>query len=415
MAAGGFKFGQASATYDSASYTTKRAWARAVHTARCDAFFLAQHRAGGEWDCVETSSAGEISESRTVDTETYTLYIQDLHPISSDTTEEYPSFVTYFQHTSGAEYAIITSNGMTRYSYYETDITRGMYIHSNHLPDSASSSNEKSSFTSIAHSYADQGFSSYLFSSSSTNLYELPVLPLCGFRGETVSGSGLTVNDSYGMIYNPTNNVTYSFGYAIRDRVIECFYRTSQYNANTGWNWSIIGRIFSTFLSGNNIGYYSYYTSGREKDILNSNYYPYYSCYPVAFSCIDSSGKPFPLSSGLNSSVTRYPCLRPSFMPNRCNTSSPSDLLFSAGCLSLCQNGGTQYTETSGGIDGYGNCVAGIIDTDVLRIVARRACNVGGATYQGGNFVVPAQQICVYNCDDFGVLLGWDPSNESIV
>ena len=65
MAAGGFKFGQASATYDSSTYTTKRAWALAVHRARCDAFFLAQYREGGNWETVETEELNEFSDSRT--------------------------------------------------------------------------------------------------------------------------------------------------------------------------------------------------------------------------------------------------------------------------------------------------------------------------------------------------------------
>lgn len=412
MAAGGFKFGQASATYDSATYTTKRDWALAVHKARCDAFFKAQLNDGGDWDC---ATVGSITETREPITgETYTLYIDDLHPTSSDTTGQYPAFVTYFQYSGvpSAEYAIITSNGMHRYSSYESNITYGMYIHSSRLPYQSSS--YMYSFLSLAHSYADNGFSGHSFSTSLANLYELPVLPICGFYGDTIGSSNTTANDNKSVIYNPTQGVTYSFGYAVRGLAIECFYKTSQYTANSGWNWSIIGRILTNGIN-SGIAYYSYYTSGYEKSIIDGSYYPRYSNSQCPFACIDSNGGIFPSSSSGISNTTRYSKLSPSYMPNRCNTSTPSDLLYSAGCLSLCQSSGSLNTETGSGIDGNGNCVAGLIDTDILRIVARQACTVGGATYQGGNFVCPLNQIGVYNCDDFGVLLGWDSSNESIV
>lgn len=413
MAAGGFKFGQASAIYDSASYTTKRDWALAVHKARCDAFFKAQFNAGDEWVC---ANVGSITDTREpIPGETYTLYIDDLHPTSSDTTGQYPAFVTFFTYNDvpGAEYAIITSNGMHRYSSYESDITYGMYIHNSRLPHS--SNYYKYSFSSLAHSYADNGFSGHSFSTSLANLYELPVLPICGFYGRTIGSSNTTANDSSSVIYNPAQNVTYSFGYAIRGLTIECFYKTSQYTANSGWNWSIIGRILTNEIN-NGIAYYSYYNAGYEKDPIDSSYSPRYSNSQCPFACINNQGEFFPSSSsGLSDNVTRHSKLSPSYIPNRCNTSTPSDLLYSAGCLSYCQDSGNLYTETSSGIDGNGNCVAGLINTDILRIVARQACTVGGATYQGGNFVCPLNQIGVYNADDFGILLGWDPSNESIV
>ena len=413
MAAGGFKFGQSSATYDSSTYTTKRDWALAVHKARCDAFFLAQLNAGGDWVC---ANVGSITETREpIIGETYTLYIDDLHPTSSDTTGQYPAFVTFFKYNDipAAEYAIITSNGMHWYSSYESNITYGMYIHGSRLP--YQSSYYMYSFLSLAHSYADNGFTGHSFSTSLSDPYVLPVLPICGFYGDTLGSSNTTANNNNSVIYNPEQGVTYSFGYAIRGLAIECFYKTSQYTANSGWNWSIIGRILTNGIN-NGIAYYSYNTSGYEKNIIDGSYYPRYSNNQCSFACIDSNGGIFPSSSsGLNGNVTRYPCLRPSYMPNRCNTSTPSDLLYSAGCLSLCQTSGSLYTETGSGIDGNGNCVAGLIDTDILRIVARQACTVGGATYQGGNFVCPLKQAGVYNSDDFGILLGWDPSNESIV
>lgn len=422
MAAGGFKFGQSSATYDSSTYTTKRDWALAVHKARCDAFFLAQHRegigAGGDaWFSLQTELYNEISESRTIGGETYTLYIQDVHPLSTDTTGEYPAFVTYWRrYNSWVTYCIITSNGVCFDSSYSSNYQYGLYIPRGNMPNTGRSSNHRYIYYSLAHSYCgDSQSSTPPFNDllSGTNFTgQLPVLPICGFDGYTYQS--YCVSNNYSMIYNPTQGVTYSFGYAIRGSVIECFYRTSEYTSNSGWNWSIIGEILSSGESGYNTAYYSYYTSGGEISIINSFYYPRYSNYQCAFACINNEETVFP-PPVLHSSITRYPKLSPSFMPCRCNTTMPSELLFSAGCLSLCQSSDSLFSESNGGIDGNGNSVAGLINTDVLRIVARQACTVGGATYQSGNFVCPLNQICIANSDDFGILLGWDPSNESIV
>ena len=420
MAAGGFKFGQASATYNSSTYTTKRAWALDVHRARCDAFFLAQHRegigAGGNtWFSLQTELYNEIGESRTVGGETYTLYIQDIHPLSTDTTGDYPAFASYWRrYGENTLYCIITSNGVNNQSTYSTNYQRGLYIPLNKMPNTGSSANSRYVFSSLAHSYGNNGISSVdLSNDSGLTEQQLPILPLCGFSGNTKSNS-YTVNDNTSVIYNPTQGVTYSFGYAIRGHVIECFYRTSEYTSNSGWNWSIIGEILSNGESGYNTAFYTYYNNGNEKTIIDSNYYPRYSNQSCAFACINNEELVFP-PSVLNTNVTRYPKLSPSFMPCRCNTTMPSELLFSAGCLSFCQQTGSLYSESNGGIDGYGNCVAGLINTDILRIVARQACTVGGATYQSGNFVCPLNQVGTINSDDFGILLGWDTSNESIV
>lgn len=412
MAAGGFKFGQASATYNSSTYSTKREWALDVHRARCDAFFLAQYREGNNWSCVTPPSGtpSTISESRTVESNTYTLHIADMHTTSVDTTGQYPAFITYWQ-LADEEYAIITSNGTTWYDSYSSTVTHGLYINGAHLSRSAYSNNDRYVYYSLAHSFSGEGFSGDNFRTSAVADYELPVLPICGFRGKSNSASYSTSDETnYSIVYNPTNSVTYSFGYAIRGTVIESFYRTSQYGSNTGWNWSIIGNI----LQDGSVAYYSYYFSGGEKDTISSSYYPIYSCQPCAFSVIGYDKKPFP-ASDISTNNGRYPRLSPSVMPNRCNTSAPSELFFSACCLSLCHNNGTIYTESSAGIDGNGSCCAGLINTDVLRTVAASACQVGGAIYQGGNFVVPCAQPYISNSDDFGILLGWDPSNESIV
>lgn len=414
MAAGGFKFGQASATYNSSTYSTKRDWALAVHKARCDAFFLAQYGAGDEWACYTTGLYNEISESRTVGGNTYTLKIQDIHPLTDDTTGEYPAFITFWMiNGQNTEYAIITSNGVNFNSSYSSDFTKGLYIPKDKLPCTGIwGDNYRFTYYSLAHSYGNAGFYSHDFSANGIRGEQLSVLPICGFDGNN-ENSSYVVNSSYGIIYNPTQGVTYSFGYAVRGTVIECFYRTSQYDANSGWNWSIIGEILSNPTSGYSTAYYSYYTSGGERSKIDNSYCPKYSGNLCAFSCIDNEENVFPPSN--LSGGTRYSCLRPSYMPSRCNSTMPSELLFSAGCLAFCQSSGGHTTESYSGIDGNGNCVAGLIDTDILRIVPRQACTVGGAIYQGGNFVVPAKQINVYSCDDFGILLGWDPSNESIV
>ena len=412
MSSGGFMFGQSSATYDSATYSTKRDWALDLHRARCDAFFKAQLSEGQNWSTQTDGDGTWISESRTVGSANYTLLIRDLNPPAVDTTGTYPAFVTVWGHTNGYEYAIITSNGM-RWGTGTVPVTNEMYIDGAHLPMDMSNISRKYSFISLAHSFANNGFSDYSFSSNTLNDGEISILPLCGFSGSSLPTGSSSSNSSSGVVYNPVQGITYSFGYAIRGAVIECFYRTSAYSANSGWNWSIIGQILSNPLSGNNAACYCYCNSGGEKDIISSSYYPQYSGHACAFSCLDYNNKSF-IGIG-NNNVTRYPRLAPCFYPSRCNSNSPNELLFSAGCLCLCANSGTLYQESYAGIDGNGDCTAGLIDTDVLRIVARQACTVGGATYQGGNFVVPCNQISIENGNDFSVILGWDASNESIV
>lgn len=406
MAAGGFKFGQDSVLYDSSTYSTKRDWALAVHKARCNAFFIAQKRAGDDWST--TGSSSDIIETITTSEGSYTLYIKDLHPTSSDTTGSYPAFVSIWENVD-TNYAIITSNGMTRNPSHSSDITKGMYIHEAHLPVSVTS---RYSFKSLAHSYASFGFDSSDFTNSNVEDGELPVFPIYGFDGSTINTTANTVNNAGSMIYAPTQGVTYSFGYAIRDTVIECFYRTSNFDSNTGWLWSIIGPI----LSDSTISYFSPIGGSNctENTVINSSYYARYSSNSIPWACIGFDNKFFPSSSS-NLVSTRSVRLTPSFMPNRCNTTSPSELLFSAGCLSLCQSSGSIVTESSLGIDGNGNCVAGLINTDILRIVSAQSCSVGGSTYQSGKFVVPQIQANIANSDDFGILLGWDSSNESIV
>lgn len=415
MAAGGFKFGQSSATYDSSTYSTKRDWALDVHRARCDAFFLAQYREGDNWSSV-TGGGTTITESRTVGTVgSYTLYILDLHPTSSDTTGAYPAFVTIWQ-SGNEEYAIITSNGMHWYSGWSSDVTRGLYINGIHLPNTSNSTSYKYVFYSLAHSFAKNGFSAYSFDDSSIESSELPVFPICGWDGRTRGETSPTADTYSSMIYQPTQGVTYSFGYAIRGSVIECFYKTSEYSVNSGWNWSIIGDILGDPSSGYSTAYYTYYNSSdRETYPISDNYYPRYSGSGCAFACIDFEEGVFPPPL-LSTNVSRYPCLRPSYIPARCNSSTPGELLFSAGCLAFCKLSGIPSpVESSDGVDGNGNCVIGLIDTDILRIVPSQACTVGGAVYQGGNFVVPCKQAYITNSDDFGILLGWDSSNESIV
>ena len=417
MSAGGFMFGQASVTYDSATYTTKRDWALAVHKARCDAFLLAQKREGNHWSTTQTSDINEFSDTRTIDGTTVTLYIQDYHPLSSDTTGAYPAFVSYFEHEYGAEYCIITANGMHQIPSKASDITYGMYIYSNYLVGNGTSSVNKFSFYSLGHCYANSGFNDYVLTTNGTpNAEQLAVCPIMGFDGNMVNNSSQkTSNSSKGLVYNPVQGVTYYFGYAIRGTVIETFYRSSSYTANTGWNWSLIGPILVNPASGYSTAMYCYYSGSNSSElaIIDSNYYPCYSQRSNIFQCIDSDGEFFP--KFISSSVNRCPRLAPGFWPNLCTTSLPSELPYSAGFLTFCYNTSVVYTESFAGIDGHGGCFAGFIDTDILRIVGRQACTVGGATFQGGNFVSPVNQLGMENCNDFGVLLGWDSANESIV
>lgn len=426
--AGGFKFGKASVTYDSTTYPTKRDWALAVHKARCQALMNAAYASLGGIGYFPRIQTGISEVTDTVHVkygtkeEDVTIYIQDLHT-SSATKDDYPAFVSFFKVGIGGdspEYCIVTSNGFHGNSSYASNHTYGLYVNSAKLARNGSA-NMRFYPMNLAHSFAVRGFSNYDLSSNVVNQGELSITNCFNTdnnQAYTITSSSKTSNNNNGMVYNPTVGRTYTFGYAVKygdsGSMIEAFYRVSNYESNAGWLWCIIGEIFDNtcLVNAFPVGSYKPYrgsvTETSQLQLSTTTDYANYSACEV----VGVGGVKFPVDT--MNYFTTVPVLMPSFLPLRCNSNTPDELTYAAACLGF---GGAGYnnTITIAGIDGLGNCVKGYIKTDLLRMVSFLATKIGGTTYQGGNFVVPSNCGAVQNKMEFGIILGWDADNESIL
>lgn len=416
--AGGFKFGSDSVTYDSTTYTTKSDWALAVHKARCLAFILATIKESQDgnhpWTC--PSEQGGSVETVQIRGRIFASY-RMISAHLGDNEANYPAYITYFKNpNSSAEYCIITSNGFHGNSSYASNYTYGLYVNPAKLARSGTAGNRYYPMN-LAHAFALNGFGSYDVGSSSIEPGELSVTNCFNTdqnQSYSVTGSSKTANKNDGMIYNPTSGRTYTFGYAVKENMIEAFYRASNYESNAGWMWCIIGEIFDNTCLVNTypVGSYKPYRGSiaetSELRLSTTTDYANYSACEV----IGAGGIQFPVDT--MNYFTTVPVLMPSFLPNRCDSNTPGKLIYAAACLGF---GGASYgiTLTIAGIDGLGNCVKGYIKTDLLRMVSFLATKIGGTTYQGGNFVVPCNCGAVQNNMDFGIILGWDADNESIL
>lgn len=430
MTTGGFGYHEESIRYVSADYTTKRSWCLAVHVARCKAFALASRMDpsngdfGGMW--ITDPTTIDISvfvpfDPDDPDSHGVTIGIQDLHKSDVDPSGQYPAFLTIFENpVSYAHYAIITSNGFTNESSYSSDPSKGLYI-----PTSKFCGNGyyKNIPYDLAHAYAANGFGdpSDITSGTISN-GELTISTICGLNYSQTSSTTYTSNNSNAIIYNPTEDATYTFGYAIKDLAIECFYKTS--SSSAGMLWSIIGNIFTgdlgfdddtAYFSKFPFGFYAPWRNGfNERNGLSISDYSYLSSNDyIECDVLQDDGWSYRYkSSGLN--ITSVPLMLPSFLPLRSNSNSPDKLKWSSGCIGFSFASGYNNVRTFGGIDGLGNNTKGFVRDDVLRFVSIFATRTGGATYKGGELVAMNMGTPQINLE-FGVLLGWDPDNQSIL
>ena len=438
MASGGFGYAECSILYDSMGYFSKRSWALAVHIARCKAFVWATRACSlidpdsifnGVWQADETVNDIEkhfgkdpdIQDPDDPDYEDYILFIQDLHQSDVDPNGQYPAFYTVFYNPrTNVNYAIITSLGFTNNSSQANDPSKGLYI-----PNEMLSGNGTKKFIpfDLAHQYACNGLSSKQNISAGT----LGAGELCvssTFNNYTsVAGSTSTASSTSGIVQNPTQGVTYTFGYAVKELAIECFYKNSLYASNAGMLWSLIGNIFSGDLGydDDNItfskfpfGYVSLNRNNmKETDALQLDTYTYYmSDYGDMDVLCDDDGYSYRKKSWNLAAST--PFLLPSFMPFRSSSTSPQKLKWAAGCVGFSFNAGYNTTRDFAGIDGLGNNTKGYLKDDLFRFVSTFATRIGGATYQGSRFV-SMNSGWPQNNLEFGVLLGWDMSNPSII
>lgn len=429
MANGGFYYAEESVTYNAANYNTVRDWAYAVHVARCKAFARSTQKGadtyyGGFWNTDYTvSDLEEYIPYDPDDPDSYMLVIniQDLHKSDVDPTGQYPAFVTIFENgRTLTHYAIITSNGFTNNLAYTSDPTKGLYI-----PSSKFGGDGYYKFIpfDLAHAFAANGFANPSnIQTGDIGNGELPITTICGLNCSQTGSSTYTGNASNSIVYNPTEGITYTFGYAVKDLAIECFYKTSESAA--GMMWSIIGNIFtgdlgyddeSMLFSKFPFGYYApWRNSFNEKNGLTASEYSYLASNSrIECDVLRDDGWSYRYKShGL--SVPSIASMMPSYMPFRSSSSSPQRLKWASGCVGFSFDPGYNYVRSFDGIDGLGNNTKGFIRDDLLRVVSIFATRIGGATYQGSNFVA-MNMGTPQNYQDFGILLGWDPSNPSII
>lgn len=428
MSAGGYIYEQVDLAYDaSTNGATVRSWALAVHIARCRAFYLATQReaasfGGNGWYSLQTNLYNEFSEYQDG---TY-YYIQDIHPTSVDAEEKYPAFVTFFKNNStGAEYCILTYSGFNAYASYSDQTTYynyGLYIAKVNLQRGANGTTYASCGSDMSHAFARNGFANYdVCSSSFMSLGDCTHIMPAGSKGEGYDSSYNIGSNSLvgrraqqGASDSYLVGKTYQFGFAVKGTQIISFMRRSDAN---GWLWSIIGEIFDTLIDTNDthkVGCLTHdYYSGSEDEIatnhstvLNNN-----SSADGRASFCNNTGVPF--KSTNNSIQTDYTRSMGYFGISPCartDNTIPLDTRYNAVAVGSCYNYFTS-TSSNSGVDGDGNGCKGFIDTNLLRQVSGGVCQTCGATFQGENFVCMKADYS----NQYGFLIGWDSSNQSIM
>lgn len=426
--AGGYIYEQVDLGYNqSTNGVSTRSWALAIHKARCEAFVKAVVReynyfGGNDWYSVQTSLYDEFSEW--IDTKT--VYIQDIHPTSVDAGEQYPAFVTFFKNNgTGSEYCILTYSGFNAYDSYSDPTSYynyGLYMPKDNLQRGAYSTSYVSCGSDMSHAFAKNGFASYdVCSSSFLSLGDCTHIMPAGTKYEGYDSSYNTDSNSLvgcraqnGASDSALVGKTYNFGFAIKGTQIIALTRRSDAN---GWLWSIIGEIFDTLIDQTDthkVGCitHDYYSSDENEvstshdTVLNNN-----TTADGRVSFCTNTGTTFKSTNGsINTEYTRSighfgisPCART-------DNTIPSDTRYNAVAVGSCYNYFTS-TSSDSGVDGNGNGCKGFIDTNMLRQVSAGLCQSVGSTFQAGNFVCMKASYS----SQYGFILGWDPSNISIM
>lgn len=428
MSAGGYIYEQVDLAYDaSTNGATVRSWALAVHIARCRAFYLASQReaasfGGNGWYSLQTNLYNEFSEYQDG---TY-YYIQDIHPTSVDTEEKYPAFVTFFKDNgTGAEYCILTYSGFNAYDSYSDPTTYynyGLYMPKANMQRGANSTSYACCGSDMSHAFSRNGFANYdVCSSSFLSLGDCTHIMTAAQKGEgnpssyNMGSSTLVGRRSqYGASDSYLVGKMYQFGFAIKGTQIIALMRRSDAD---GWLWSIIGEIFDALIDPNDthkVGCISHdYYSGNDDEVgeyhhtvLNNN-----TTADGRVSFCTNSGTPF--KSTNNSIYTEYTRSMGYFGISPCartDNTIPSDTRYNSVAVGSCYNYFIM-TSSNNGVDGNGNGCKGFINTDILRQVSGGVCQTCGATFQGGNFVCMKAEYT----NQYGFLIGWDSSNQSIM
>lgn len=426
--AGGYIYEQVDLGYNSSTNgATTRSWALAIHKARCEAFVKAVVReynyfGGNDWYSVQTGLYDEFSEW--IDTKS--VYIQDIHPTSVDTGGQYPAFVTFFKNNgTGAEYCILTYSGFNAHDSYSDPTTYynyGLYMPKANLQRGSNNVSYACCGSDMSHAFAKSGFANYdVCSNSFLSLGDCTHIMTAAQKGE---GSASTyIKSTASLVGCRAQNgasdgslvgKTYQFGFAVKGTQIIALMRRSDAN---GWLWSVIGEIFDVLIDQNDthkVGCLSndYYSGSMEETSTSHAVVTDTSnTADGRVSFCTNAGIPFKSTNGsIHTEYTRslgYYAISPCA---RTDNTIPSDTRYNAVAVGSFYNA-FNNTSSENGVDGNGNGCKGFIDTNLLRQVSGGVCQSVGSTFQAGNFVCMKAD----NSNQYGFILGWDPSNISIM
>lgn len=425
--AGGYIYEQQDLSYDqNTNGATVRAWGLAVHLARCEAFMRAAKRefdnfSGNGWVSIQTNLYDEFSEWLTMGEQ---IYIQDIHPTTADIGSAYPAFVTFFRNNgSGAEYCILTYsafNANPSYSDPSSNYAQGLYINKSNLLRGTANSSYVACGESLSHAFAKSGFSVYDVSDSgfvgmdSTKIVAT-FAPNEGYDSNSIYSNSSLVRARYS---SATSNLlvdkTYQFGYAIKQDQIIALLRRSD---NTQWRWSIIGDVISTFIDqsdNHGVGYLraDQYNPHETDGALVGSATNNESSANNSLCFCKTDGMPYaPSNSSVYCDWTRgVGAYGLSSLSTRTATAVADDIRYNAVGVGA-KISYWSSTIADSGVDGNGNGGKGFIDTNLLRQVGAGVCATSGARLQGGNFV----SVQMGSSTQVGYVLGWDPSNQSII
>ena len=403
MSAGGFKFAKVSITGDSGAYSTVLDWCLAVHKVRCEAFLRATEKENEHWTPIRTGLTGETSTAVYYNDSTReNVYYTQVAPSTS-----YPAFVSYFRDTdTEAEYAILTGYGFT----WGSSSTTCCYINPSRLNQMSGNQSGWHLAPSFMHAMAIKGFESYDITESNVADCELPFTSQYGNGDVLTSSTGNSGSSS--MIANYTNGnyngKVYGFGFAVKENVIESYYQLE----NGSPVWSIIGKIFASDCIGGNPYGVLCCPNNLNGDLNVSFSSQYWVDNIAALLCVSDYAGAFYPSKAIHDLAGSYldaRCL-PSYNASRPNGTVPTNVYYGALCCGFNYSGST----TIAGLDSDLNLQKGYINTDILRVVSRRLCANAGSLFQNGNFV-SMEGGTASSGQPLGILLGWDPSNDSLV
>jgi len=432
MSAGGYIFRKVDLTYDpNTNGATILDWAKAIHEARCQAFFEAAKAyytsIGESYGWYTLAAQGYGNTYPLIYLGSNPLFVtQDIHDsTNTPANANYPALLTVFTNeVSGSYYCILTYTGFNSYSDYASTPSYGLYLPDVDLTETADY--HVCCGGSLSHCYAKSGGittspvnikNSNFLQTNCTHIMAA-YCPVYSYRSSYTTDSYSLIGDRVNNGQNSSNLVgkTFQFGYAVKGEQIIALMRNS--NSST-WLWSIIGDIFSQTVANDDncfvgclINDYNTmnYSIGEISEVSNPALLNASYAYGRLSFCKPNGTLYRPIYNYEHSEYSRstgytvYPCVRT-------NKTIPDDTIYNAVAVGTFTSG---YSSASGdnGIDGNSNGCKGFIDTDLLRMVSAGVCQNAGTLFNGGKFISMKSP---NSYSQVGFILGWDNSNQSIL